>query len=86
MSLQIGLRILSRAARQPEPWDGQAVMEDVGQAEGRRGAALGSDSTLTPCQVVVKADEWEIVLRPAIKFIGSKGLERRPTLQFEEQF
>lgn len=49
-------------------------MEDVGQAEGRRGAALGSDGTLTPHQVVLRADKWEIVLRPAIKFIGSKGL------------
>lgn len=74
MSLQIGSWILGRAVREPEPRAGQAVMEDVGQAEGRRGAALGSDNTLTPHQVVLKADKWAIILRPAIKFIGSKGL------------
>lgn len=49
-------------------------MEGVGQAEGQRGTTLGSASTLTPHQVVLKADKWEMVLRPAIKFIGSKGL------------
>lgn len=51
-----------------------AAMEGGGQAEGQRGAALGSDGTLPPHQVVLGADKWEIILRPAIKFIASAGL------------
>lgn len=36
-----------------------AAVEGGGRAEGQRGAALGSDSTLTPRQVVLGADKWE---------------------------